>query len=71
MNVSYTVTFKGFPEKFNAALEKMLRDDIAFYPKRMSMESATVEEQKSVKKAAAKKKPAKKTAPRGKSNAAA
>ena len=56
MNVSYTVTFKGFPEKFGAALEKMLRDDIAFYPKRMSMESATVVEQKSAKKPVAKRK---------------
>ena len=54
MNVSYTVTFKGFPKKFSAALEKMLRDDIAFYPSRMSMESATVVEQKSAKKSVAK-----------------
>ena len=58
MNVSYTVIFKGFPEKFSAALEKMLRDDIATYPSRMSMERATVEEQKSVKKAPPKKKTA-------------
>ena len=56
MNVSYTVIFKGFPEKFGAALEKMLRDDIAFYPKRMSMKSATVVEQKSAKKSVAKRK---------------
>lgn len=49
MNVSYTVTFKGFPEKASAALEKMLRDDIAAYPSRMSMESATVEEVKGAK----------------------
>jgi len=58
MNVSYTITFKGVPEKFRAALDKMVRDDIAFFPKRMKMESATVEEQKPVKKAPAKKKAA-------------
>jgi len=56
MNVSYIIIFKGIPGKFRAALDKMVRDDIAFYPKRMSMESATVVEQKSAKKPVAKRK---------------
>ena len=46
MNVSYTVRFRGIDEKQRVALDKMLRADIAFYPQRMSMESATVEEVK-------------------------
>ena len=45
MDATYTVTFKGFPEKFIGALEKMLRGDIVFYPKRMQMDSAGVERQ--------------------------
>ena len=58
MNVSYTVSFRGIDEKQRVALNKMLRADIAFYPQRMSMESATVEEvkkAKSVPKVAVKK----------------
>ena len=52
MNATFTVTFKGFPEKFAAALEKMLRDDIAGYPARMSMVSATVEAHRTIKTSA-------------------
>lgn len=43
MDATYIVTFKGFPEKFEAVLERMLRDDIAAYPRRMRMESANVD----------------------------
>lgn len=50
MNVSYTVHFKGIHEKQRAALDKMLRADIAVYPERMSMDSATVEEVKKVER---------------------
>lgn len=46
MNATYIVTFKGFSEKAADRLEAWLREDIAFYPKRMRMESATVAEQK-------------------------
>ena len=42
MNATFTVTFKGFSEKLADALEKMLRDDIAAYPDRVSMVSASV-----------------------------
>ncbi len=42
MNASFTVTFKGFDERAAARLEQMLRDDIAGYPARLSMASATV-----------------------------
>ena len=42
MNATFTVTFKGFHEKLAATVEKMLRDDIAAYPDRMSMDSASV-----------------------------
>lgn len=55
MNATYIVTFKGFPEKLAHKLEKMLRDDIAGYPARMSMESATVTVPQVVVKKAAKK----------------
>jgi len=59
MDATYTIQFKGFHEKAAAALEKMLRDDIAAYPKRLRMESASVvdaeaaEATKSVSKQAA------------------
>ena len=53
MNVTYTVQFKGFHEKAAAALEKMLVDDIAAYPKRLRMESAVIVEVEDAKKAAA------------------
>ena len=42
MNATFTVTFTGFPDKFAARLERMLRDDIAGYPARLSMASASV-----------------------------
>ena len=44
MNATYVVTFKGFPDKprFASELDKMLRRDIAAYPSRMRMESASV-----------------------------
>ncbi len=42
MNATFTVTFKGFPAKLAGVLEQWLRDDIAAYPKRMAMDSATV-----------------------------
>ena len=43
MDATYTVRFRGVPVKFAAALEVMLQDDIAGYPARMRMKSATVE----------------------------
>ena len=62
MNVTYTIQFKGFHEKAAAALEKMLRDDIAAYPKRLRMESASVElSAKAEPKSEVKPAPAKKT----------
>ena len=42
MNATFTVTFKGLSDVGYAALEKMLRDDIAGYPDRVSMASASV-----------------------------
>ena len=42
MNATFTVTFKGLSEVGAAAVEKMLRDDIAGYPDRVSMASASV-----------------------------
>lgn len=42
MKVEYTVTFSGVIPKYEAALDKMVRDDIAGYPSRQRMESATV-----------------------------
>ncbi len=42
MNATFTVTFKGLSEVGAAAVEKMLRDDIAGYPDRVSMERASV-----------------------------
>ncbi len=42
MNATFTVTFKGLSEVGVAAVEKMLRDDIAGYPDRVSMASASV-----------------------------
>ena len=55
MDAAYIVTFRGFPGKFEAVLEKMLRDDIAQYPKRMRMESANVSAQDAPKDAPKKK----------------
>ena len=49
MNATFTVTFEGFPEKLADALEKMLRDDIAFYPNRVKMKSASVEQRRTIK----------------------
>lgn len=43
VNATFTVHFKGVPERFAVALEKMLHDDISGYPERMSMDSAAVE----------------------------
>ncbi len=51
MNINFTVRFRGFPASAAAALEKMLRDDIARYPDRLSMETATVEIEKAKKNA--------------------
>lgn len=48
MDAIYTVTFKGFPEKLAQVLEQWLREDIAAYPKRMAMDSASVVKSKSV-----------------------
>ncbi len=42
MNITYTVRFRGVPEKYASALETMIQDDIGTYTARMSMESATV-----------------------------
>ena len=43
MNATFTVYFMGFSEKAAHVLEAWLREDIAFYPKRMRMENASVE----------------------------
>ncbi len=52
MNATFTVTFKGLSEKVGvAAVEKMLRDDIAGYPDRVSMARATVTAPKGAKNA--------------------
>ena len=51
MDATYIVRFRGVPAKFAEALDKMLRDDLAPYPERMSMESVTVEKQKAKKNA--------------------
>ncbi len=42
MNATFTVTFKGLSEVGAAAVERMLRDDIAGYPDRVSMARASV-----------------------------
>ena len=43
MNATFTVTFKGIRSKHAVEqVEAWLREDIAFYPKRMKMDSATV-----------------------------
>ena len=43
MNANFTVTFKGIrSESALAQVEAWLREDIAFYPKRMKMDSASV-----------------------------
>ena len=44
MNITYTVHFRGVPENFSEALDKMIRDDIAVYPDRMSIESAVAKQ---------------------------
>ncbi len=47
MNATFTVTFKGIrSEHAVEQVEAWLREDIAFYPKRMKMDSATVEKPK-------------------------
>ena len=61
MNATYTVTFKGFSEKFDEVLAKMLYADIGAYPSRLRMESASVE---TVPEPAPAKKKAKKKAKR-------
>jgi len=43
MNVSFTVRFRGVSAKAKAPLERMLSDDMASYPSRLAMKSATVE----------------------------
>ena len=43
MKVEYLVTFRGVIPKYQAALDKMIRDDIAGYPARQKMDGATVE----------------------------
>ena len=42
MNTEYVVRFSGFSEKAKGKLDRMLADDIAEYPKRMSMNAASV-----------------------------
>ena len=49
MNATYTIQFKGFHEKSAAVLEKMLVDDIAAFPRRLRMESASVKKHSDVK----------------------
>ncbi len=51
MDATYTVTFKGFPEVLAGELDKWLREDIAYYTKRMAMDSATVVKQPHAKAA--------------------
>ncbi len=43
MDATYTVTFKGFAPKAAADLDKWLREDIAYYTKRMAMDNVSVE----------------------------
>ena len=43
MDISYQITFKGVSEKHAAHLDKMLRDDIAGYSARQSMDEVEVE----------------------------
>lgn len=43
MNITYTVKFNGVPEKMSSAVDKTLRELIAVFPQRISMESASVE----------------------------
>ncbi len=45
MDATYTVTFKGFPDVLAGDLDKWLREDIAYYTKRMAMDSASVVKQ--------------------------
>ena len=42
MNVNFTVSFKGVPDKLFPALQKMMHDDIGGYPGRLRMDSAAV-----------------------------
>lgn len=46
MNTNFIVGFRGFSASSKAALVRMIKDDIAGYPKRLRMTSATVEEVK-------------------------
>lgn len=55
MKVEYLVTFRGVIPKFNAALDKMIRDDIQGYPARMKMDGASVERVGTAKPKAARK----------------
>ena len=43
MNVTYIIRFDGFHEKSASAVDKTLRELIAFFPKRIRMASASVE----------------------------
>ena len=52
MNVKFVISFRGVPAKFREALEKMVADDVAAYPERMRMESATFEIIKVIKEPA-------------------
>lgn len=49
MNLKFTVCLRGVSSKSRAAIVRMIEDDIAAYPKRVKMTSATVEEIKSGK----------------------
>lgn len=46
MNLTYTVRFHGVPPKLKASLDRMFRDEVAGFKKRVRMDSATVEEAK-------------------------
>jgi hypothetical protein len=50
MDATFTVTFKGFPDKFAALLDRWVEEDIAGYPKRMAMDSASVKKVKLAEK---------------------
>lgn len=50
MDATYTVTFKGFPDVLAGDLDKWLREDIAYYTKRMAMDAASVKKVDPVKK---------------------
>jgi hypothetical protein len=69
MDATYTVTFKGFPDKFVALLDRWIEEDIAAYPKRMAMDSATVVKQPHAEAARQFRKELKSAAKKGKKNA--